>query len=397
MTPPRRTHHLLGVWNPSYEQDAMAQHLEVLLRHARAYRAKGADGDDGDVYVWWGKVRSPNRQQPLAHLAAILALDAALDTAQGGDRELHLYLTDYRSLYVAHVAEVTEDDVLEEDDDDHVPAYYRREQLRCDCWFRLFDIRRVVADDTLDVIAELKRLRNVRYHDRPVSLYGGMVDLPLIVWREDDVRWFDRALRERYTDGRFWAEFDAEQGGTGAMQGELRDHRFGPVLWGALDPAVRSFIASAEQIFRTHHRDAAFDLSPVALNLARALEFQVNTLLRASLSTAPADLRWHNVDGVSRDLTSGANWTLGELAEALEGDDRRTTWLADRVRKGRWFTGVLPAVLRRVAGVRNPAAHGAVVPREEVVRLRSELVGVGCNGALVEVAGVVPPAPAVRS
>jgi hypothetical protein len=42
----------------------------------------------------------------------------------------------------------------------------------------VWDIRRLVADDTPAVMEELKRLRNTRYHDRPVSLYGGMVDLP---------------------------------------------------------------------------------------------------------------------------------------------------------------------------------------------------------------------------
>lgn len=34
------------------------------------------------------------------------------------------------------------------EDDDHVPTFYRDADLSCDCWFRLFDIRRVVADDT---------------------------------------------------------------------------------------------------------------------------------------------------------------------------------------------------------------------------------------------------------
>ncbi len=384
MSATNRTCHLLGVWNPSYEADAMEAHLEVLLRHARAHRAEASD--DEDVYVWWGKVRSSNRQQPMAHLDQILALDELL--GDGSEHELHLYLTDYRSLYVAHVAEITSGNVLDDDEDDHVPAYYREAALSCDCWFRLFDIRRVVADDTLAVIAELKKLRNAHYHDRPVSLYGGMVDLPLLVWRKDDLRWFDADLRKRYTNGRFWAEFDAEQGGNAAMQGELRDHRFGPSLWGALDPAARSFVATAEQIFRAHHRDAAFDLSPVAVNLSRALELQVNRLLRTGLAKAPPILRMHNVEGRSCDLASGANWTLGTLADAIDGDAERVAWLNEHLRKGRWFTGSLPAVLRMVSHVRNAAAHTEAVPREEVVRLRAQLVGVGCVGALVELAGV---------
>ncbi|MCC6929951.1 MAG: hypothetical protein IT359_13295 [Gemmatimonadaceae bacterium] len=387
MTPTApRAQHLLGVWNPSYDADAMSQHLQVLLQHARTYRSSGASGDDGEVYVWWGKVRSSNRQQPLAHLDQILALDAALQHERA--RELHLYLTDYRSLYVAHVAEITADDVLEDDEQEHVPEYYRRNRLACDCWFKLFDIRRVVSEDTLAVISELKQLRNARYHDRPVSLYGGMVDLPLLVWRDDDVRWFDPDFRERYTDGRFWAEFDAEQGGNAAMQGELRDHRFGAVLWNATDPAARCFIASAEQIFRAHHRDAAFDLSPVAVNLARALELQVNRVLRQALLRAPESLRWHNVDGVTRDLSDGGNWTLGVLAEAIGSDGARATWLRDHLRNGSWFAGSLPAILRDVGELRNAAAHTERVSPQDVARMRSRLVGVGCSGALVELAGV---------
>lgn len=387
--PTVRPLHLLGVWNPSYDADAMTAHLEVLLRHARAHRA--GECDEEEVYVWWGKVRSSNRQQPLEHLSQILALDEALRS--GSATELHLYLTDYRSLYVAHVAEITADDVLADDEEAHVPAYYRGSTLACDCWFRLFDVRRVITDDTLAVIHELKQLRNVRYHDRPVSLYGGMVDLPLLVRRDDDARWFDAELRHRYTDGRFWVEFDAEQGGNAAMQAELRDHRFGPALWSALDPAARSFIASAEQIFRAHHRDAASDLSPVALNLARALELQTNRVLRQALSRAPQELRRQNVEGITRDLCDGASWTLGTLADAITGDSARVSWLRQKLRHGGWFTGSLPAILDDVAQVRNPAAHGAEVKRDDVLRLRARMVGVGCVGSLVELAGVAPLSP----
>ncbi|HEX2721773.1 MAG TPA: hypothetical protein VHM24_02565, partial [Gemmatimonadaceae bacterium] len=38
-------------------------------------------GED-DVHVWWGKVRSVNRQQPITHLARILELDAELNRIQ---------------------------------------------------------------------------------------------------------------------------------------------------------------------------------------------------------------------------------------------------------------------------------------------------------------------------
>lgn len=72
--------HLLAVWNPSYEADALDAHVTLLLKHTRDFRAGARDEDD--VYVWWGKLRSPYKQEPLPHLGDILALD---ETLPGGE------------------------------------------------------------------------------------------------------------------------------------------------------------------------------------------------------------------------------------------------------------------------------------------------------------------------
>src|SRR5690606_39338373 len=90
--------HLVTVWNPATADDAMEAHLELLLEQVTRYR-RGEVGED-DVYVWWGKIRSPNRMQPLVHLEEILSLD---EEELAGDLEpdvvteaVHLYLPDYR-------------------------------------------------------------------------------------------------------------------------------------------------------------------------------------------------------------------------------------------------------------------------------------------------------------
>lgn len=167
-------HHLLTLWNPSCSDDALDTHLRILLQQARA--ARKGDVDRDDVYVWWGKIRSKNRDGRLPHHDAVVALDEQVREGV----ETHLYLTDYRSLYVAHVGEITDEDVRRTDGElERMPGYYEGHAI--DFWFRLFDLRRIVTGDTVEVIAELKKLRNTGYHDRPVSLYGGMVDLPLVV------------------------------------------------------------------------------------------------------------------------------------------------------------------------------------------------------------------------
>ena len=382
MSTPHR--HLVGVWNPSYEADAMDAHVRILLGAARE-RHEGKRDDD-DVYVWWGKVRSPNRQKPLPHLKEILAIDDVLASDDGEEPELHLYLTDYRSLYVAHLGAVEAQDMS--DDEGHVPDYYRAKSLNCDCWFQLWDIRRVVLDDTPAVVHELSKLRNVAYNDRPVSLYGGMVDLPLIVWRDDEPRYFDEETREALTGGRYWVEFDAERAGAGQMQQELRENRFGNEAWSALDPAARSFIATAEKLFRDHRNDAAFDLSAVIVNLAKAMEVQVNAVLRSALRGADVALRSVNVDGRSRDLARDGSLSLGELARIIGGERSLNEYLRKRLVNGDWFAMSLPPILDELAGFRNPAAHRGTVARDDVVRLRNQLVGVGTKGELLELAQV---------
>jgi hypothetical protein len=378
-TQPRRQRHLVDVWNPSYASDAMAAHLALLLETA------WQTGDSADPHVWWGKVRSTNRQGELRHLPQVLEIAAELEGDE--ERECHLYLTDYRSLYVGQVGEITRDDVRQLNDA-KVPAYYASNGLDCDFWYRLLDIRRLVADDTVSVIAQLKLLKNPGYNDRPVSLYGGMVDLPLVVYRSDDVGYFDSGTREPIAGDRLWAELDAETAGVGAMERELRENLLGDEAWMALDPAARTFIASAERIFRDQRSDPAFDFGPVVANLAKALEVTCNAILRRVGPRLPREMRHVVIDRQSLDLGAGAHLSTGQLAHVLRGRSALHRALRQRLANGDWFVDTLPKLLGEVADVRNPGVHRARVERETAIRLRDRLVGVGCQGAFAELARV---------
>lgn len=360
-------HHLLSVWNPSYAADAMDAHLDVLLAWA-GRRAEGGAGDD-EVYVWWAKLASANRQQPLPHRADVLALDAQI---QAGT-ETHLYLTDYRSLYVAYLGEVAGDDVRDEPDErDHVPAYYFARPERADFWFRLFDIRRLVADDTVAVVGELRGLRNLRYNERPVSLYGGIVDLPLIVRREgEEAGWF--ADRASLIEERLWAERDGRlRGETERLAADLRDNVIGREVWPRLQLGTRSFLATAEAVFRRHRDDPHFDFATAAIEYAKAIEVELNALLRAGL----------------RDVAGNAHQTLGALAGLLDDPPPAFgKWLGRAFpNRAGFFTGELAARVRAIADLRNPAAHRAPVSLAAASCLRDETLGVGQEGLIVRLA-----------
>jgi hypothetical protein len=377
--------HFVDVWNPSYASNAMEAHLALLLDAVKRYDAGELRADD-DIFVWWGKVRSPNRRQPLRHLSAALEIGAELEADE--EREGHLYLTDYRSLYVAHVDGICRSDAGPPGSA-NVPDYYARGRLECDFWYKLMDIRRLVADDTIAVIAELKQLTNPEYHDRPVSLYGGMVDLPLIVVRPDGKRFFAPEVRDPVTEERLWAESDAEAGGIGAMEKELRENLFGDVAWMSLEPAARTFIATAEKIFRDHRSDAAFDFGSVIASLAKALEVTCNDVLLRVAGGLPPEARRVRLD--DRQMEVGRwRFTLGQFARAVGGERNLNRALAQRLEHGGWFTGILPAIIDELLKLRNPGVHETRIDRDTATRLRSQFVGVGYQGVFQELARVRP-------
>lgn len=369
--------HLVSVWNPAYAANAMEAHLGVLLTHVREWRE--GRGDEDATYVWWGKIRSENRQQRLTRDEELRAI--AEEAEQDDGRELQLYLTDYRSLYVGRVDRISWDDQAR-GDPIHTPGYYQREGRLCDCWFQLGDIRRLVADDTIAVVEELRLLRNVHYHDRPVSLYGGMVDLPLVVTRPDGRRYFDDAAYAVLPEGQLWVEFDAESGGLGLMQRELRENLFGDTVWLSLEPVSRIFVATAEKLYRDHRGDETLDFHAVLGPLCKAVEVEVNTRLRQALAAAPPAARRANLEGQTVDLLAAGPLTLGQLAHAIGGERELNAWLARSLENGPWFAGSLPAILEALAGDRNPGSHGARIVREVARRWREQIAGIGCEGVL---------------
>lgn len=376
--------HLVAVWNPSYARSAIEEHLAVLLGHAATL--KQGQADDEDVYVWWGKVRSRNRRNDLANFEDIRAIESVLD---GDDPpETQLYLTDYQSLYVADLAEI-HFGALPEEEARHAPTYYATDKLDCDFWFKLWDVRRLVADNMLATIEELKRLRNVHYHDQPVSLYGGMVDIPLVVTRPDGVRFFDPDDRDQATDVALWAEFDAGMGaGLAAVERAIREDLFGDAAWTAFDPVVRNFIATGEKLFRDHRSDHAFDFAPVLGSFAKAIEVHLNGLLRGVLPTLDVGARRMKMGDHTVDLADRSGFMLGELVDVLAADRERAEALSRVLVNGWWLVGQFAAVLDGLRQDRNDGAHASRIDRKTATVWRNQLVGVGCAGHLVELAKV---------
>ncbi len=184
-------------------------------------------------------------------------------------------------------------------------------------------------------------------------------------------------------------EFDAEHSGIGATERELREHSFGDDAWFQLDPATRTFVATAEKLYRDHKADISFDFSPVLIDIAKAFEVQTNILLRQALRGVPQRERMVNMDGKSVDTGTAGPYMLADLAHII-GDYREINdALKRKLASGaHWFCASLPAILRDLSAHRNPAAHSGRPDKELVRRVRNQALGVGCEGDLVKLAKV---------
>jgi hypothetical protein len=69
---PEIARHLLTVWNPSYADDAMDEHLRVLLEWVCLHRAGEAEAEE--VHVWWAKLRRCSLGH-LCHISASVIAD----------------------------------------------------------------------------------------------------------------------------------------------------------------------------------------------------------------------------------------------------------------------------------------------------------------------------------
>ena len=381
----RLQRHFVDVWNPSYTSNAMEAHLAILLG-ATARFDLGQLENDEEIYVWWGKVRSPNRRQAIAKLDTILEIGAELERDE--EREGHLYLTDYRALYVGHVVGMTRENVGVTDAA-HTPDYYAKNHLECEYWYK-----------SRPGCPPARGRRHARRHRRTAAApESGLQRPPGITLRRNGGlaahRHSPRRPAALRADG--WTRSPTRHSGSSSTP---RPAAWEP--WSASsgrtssatasgwrsEPAARTFIATAEKIFRDHRNDAAFDFGPVVGNLAKALEVSINAVLARVLPEVPERARLAAFDGHTVDVLGRMPLTLGQFARALAGEQALNAAITQRLLHGSWFTGELVAVADGVAHVRNPGVHQHRVGREAAMIVRNQLVGVGCQGAFSGLAGV---------
>jgi hypothetical protein len=111
--------------------------------------------------------------------------------------------------------------------------------------------------------------------------------------------------------------------------------------------------------------------------------------LRKRLEGAAPKDREVMVDGRRLDLGRLVpHRSLGTILYLLEKDDVVARALGGTFSSADagWLRSNAPRELRGIVELRNPAAHSGSVSREQVERMRAQVMGLGCEGALVRMA-----------
>jgi len=304
--------HLLTVWNPIVDANAVKAHVDVLTSPRD--------------YVWWGRVyrmqRSGSDAMSADELAARFGHVQAFRDRMRGD--FVLYVTDHRYMHACRASEIVFGDALPESERRFVPSYYARCAVAM--WFRVHDVRALsfdalrtltYAQQTLGAVVDGAMSgpeRTMRKYDRRYDPYASVFyRYPLVVEGPATDAVFARAELEkghaRFADapGVVYPRRVEE------AAAELKE-AWGET-WTGLEDATRILVANA----RARVPELALGLDPAAafIYVAKALEHEVCECVLADLQrladverTMPSDVadlvKLVDDDGTARDRTLGA-------------------------------------------------------------------------------------------
>ena len=248
-------------------------------------------------------------------------------------------------------------------------------------------LRRLVAGRHYCDHRAAEEVTQRHYYNQPVSLYGGMVNLPLVVTRPDGLNFFDptaAASRPTPLCG------PVRRGGS-----ELRSPRSSAHCATASLASAWNCVRPRRAIVHRNGGKSTATIGPIrpstgaVVGSFRALEVHVGGTLESSSVRENAMMRHMNVDGSTVDLANARGLSLSRsfmCCPPTRDDGRRwsilsTTWTVAH-------TDLFIGGARSVPQVRNDATHGRRIDQRTASSWRNQFLGVGSTdpGHLVQLA-----------
>ena len=356
---------LLVLYNPYYNQEVIEDHIRILNQNGNTEEAK----------VAFGKVHSKRRdyEHPFGDM-----VDTLCDAASP-ENPIQLFLTDFSSMYVCYIENVTK-----ELDGIKAPAYY--DSLDVDRWFIVSDIREIARND-FDYVRDqvLTKFTTPNFGDHTYALYGNRYDYPLVVEQKQVINYFEDFHEG---DRHFTRVFKSTQ--YALTQHDLMHYVFGKELLYDMHPDSLESLIRAEVDYLEHKDNATFDFSAIVINYTKAFENEMYYCLRKLfelLMMINSDLEdiEYKVQGRSYTLydylkqkpNMGTNKYLLSQSDIFYAYKNHF----DDYRKHGVLLNFLKFDLKNaisvIQEVRNEASHGGQISKKECDDVRSVILGIG--------------------
>ena len=242
---------LLILYNPYYQKDVIATHLEILK-------------DKGKVA--FGKVRSKIKNQEQPNEQALQDIYAKTTSSH----YLQLFLSDYANLFVAKVIEVSQSA-----DESLIPSYYKQKDLDIEAFFIITDLRELVRENFSSIRDEF--LSNfTTSNNHTYAIYGNNYVYPLIVWQKREIDYFANESKH------FLSVYKNEE--YLQIQQIFIDFVFGENILHRLHPDTIANLIFAELELSQNKQNPLYDFTSVIVKYSKSLEYEIYDFARKVLA-----------------------------------------------------------------------------------------------------------------
>lgn len=339
---------LLILFNPYYQKDVIDTHITIL-------KDKGAVG--------FGKIKSS-----LSALSSPKELDWESLSSVSPASPLQLFLTDYSSLFVAKVVEISK-----EIDSTLVPNYYQEKGLKVEAWFVVVDIVELVHKD-FEKIRDLYLANFVTpdYGNYTYAIYGNSYRYPLKVVMKNEINYF--ASNELFYPNIYKSQEFL------AVKNNLLSYVFGDAGH-RLHPESLENLVFAEMEFEKNKEDKLYDFTGVAMRYGKIIEMEAYWFFYFFLVLLIQ--KEQKVKDVSF-LVYGKKVKVADFKEVYPGLGSYKVLLANSIiakairdHKYKWASKDIVDNLTMIQKIRNRAAHKEKISLDEIIIARKAILGIG--------------------
>ncbi len=356
---------LVILYNPYYQNDVIEQHVQVLINKE---------------HVAFGKIRSKIKAVEHEFTDELNAIYKNTNS----ESYLQLFLTEYSSLFVAKVTQISTNDMS-----DIAPAYYADKELEVEQWYIIEDIRELVRND-FELVRDnyLSNFTTPNFRNHTYAIYGNSYVYPLIVNMKQEIDYFKNEDKDfkHYPDIYKSKEFLN-------IKNNLITYSFGSKYVNFMHPDTMNNIISAEIEYQANRTNPIYDFSSVIIKYSKTVEQEIYIFIKhlfKYLSTFDKTILAinYNVQGHKYELRDifVNKPNLGTYKFLLKNNliqECLDLYCQKQIKF--YIVKSIPYYINLVQDIRNETVHGSQPSSDDVQKLREKIIGVSCESIILEI------------